>query len=341
MRVPIRQVPAGRARLMRSGALATVLGIGAVLGLPPRTGNLWSQAAPCARYRDARERFARLAALDGPEVNPDCRSMLLDQGAASDSAVLLLHGMTNCPLQFKAFGTELQRRGHNVLIPRIPRNGMADRRSSELGRLTTHELRRFSDEVVDIACGLGRRVTVLGLSAGGTLASWMAQERAELARAVIVAPFFGISTLALFYQALIRNASLRIPNIMLDDAAEEVALKPAHTYIRKATRSFGTLMLMAEYVLRQARRRPPAAAEVVLISNAADIVVNRQLIEVLAERWRQHDAGRIGRFEFGATEQLGHDLIDPLQQTARVDYVYPILMEYVEQEPENHYGRPS
>jgi esterase/lipase len=256
--------------------------------------------------------------------------MVLDQGTASESAVVLLHGMTNCPLQFKAFGKELQRRGHNVLIPRLPRNGLADRRTSELGRLTTRELAAFGDEVADIAGGLGRRVIVLGLSAGGTLATWMAQERADLARVVIVAPFYGISTLAPAYQAAIRNACLRVPNIMIDDAVVEVERKPAHTYIRKATRSFGAMMLMAEYVLRRSRRCAPAAEDVLLISNAADTVVNRRLIEVLAERWRRHDAGRIRRFEFGAAEQLSHDLIDPLQPTARTEYVYPILMEYIE-----------
>lgn len=327
---PNQALPVHRRNVARNSGLAVFLGLGALLGLPPRTGRLQSHGAPCAGFAEARERFARLAALDGPEVNPVCRSMLLDQGGAADSAVVLLHGMTNCPLQFKAFGEALQQRGHNVLIPRLPRNGLADRRTAELGRLNVAELVAFSDEVVDIACGLGRRVTVLGLSAGGTLAAWMAQERADVARAVIVAPFFGISTLALVYQAMIRNACLRIPNIMIDDNPEEAARKPAHSYIRKATRSFGAMMLTAEYVLRQAQRRPPSAGDVVLIANAADFVVNRQLIDLLAERWKLHDPSRVTQFDFSADDKLGHDVIDPLQPFARVEYVYPILMDYVE-----------
>lgn len=326
---PVRQVRAPLARTTGLG-LAALLGLGAVLALPPRINGLQSRRNPTGSYAEARTRFERLAARDGAEVNPVCRSMLFEHGATTESAVVLLHGMTNCPLQFKAFGAELHQRGHTVLVPRLPRNGLSDRRTAELGRLTAAECTTFSDEIVDIAAGFGRRITVLGLSAGGTLAAWIAQERSEVARTVVVAPFFGISTFAPAYQALMRNAFLRLPNIMLDDGAEEVLRKPAHNYVRKATRSFGALMVTGEYVLRAARRSPPATSEVVLVSNAADVVVNRELIALLAERWRQHAPGRVSQFEFAASDGLAHDIIDPLQPTARVEYVYPILMEYID-----------
>lgn len=314
----------------RTISLAFLFGAAAILAMPPRTGHLRTRGRPSTSYAEACERFAALAALDGPEVNAQCGSRLLDHGAPTESVVVLLHGMTSCPVQFNVFGEQLHQRGHTVLIPRLPRNGMADRRTAELGRLQPAELVAFGDEVVDIACGLGKRVIVLGLSAGGTVAAWIAQERSEVARTMMIAPFLGISTLPLLRQAVIRNTLLRIPNIMVDDKSEEAARKPEYNYIRKALRSFGVMMLVGEYVLRESRRRPPASGEVVMVTNDADTVVNRQLIDQLTQRWQTHDHQRIIPFSFSTDDNLAHDMIDPRQPTARIDYVYPLLIQYLE-----------
>ncbi|NWF78652.1 MAG: alpha/beta fold hydrolase [Chloroflexi bacterium] len=320
----------GRRWLYLIGGAGFALGVGAVLGLPPRTHHIRPAARPTSAYDEARARFAALCACDDASVLPACRSYLLDHGGPTDSVVLLLHGMTSCPLQFDALSRQLHAAGHTVLVPRLPRNGLADRRTDALGGLRAAEMAAFGDEAVDIAAGLGRRVTVFGLSAGGLVAAWIAQHRPETARVIIAAPFLGISSFAMPYQALLRNVLVRMPNLMIEDAPDEAAAKPGYNYVRKATRSLGELMLLGECVLREARRTPPAAGEIVLVNNAADIVINHQLVALLAKRWRSHGQARVDEYVFSAEEQLGHDIIDPRQKTANPDLVYPIMQQLIE-----------
>lgn len=320
----------GRRRLYLAGGVGLALGLGAALGLPPRTGHLRPRPRPLAAYEAALARFEALRARDDGRVHAACHSALLGHGGPTESAVVLLHGLTNCPLQFDAFGRRLHAAGHTVLVPRLPRNGLADRRTTALGGLRAAELAALGDEAVDIAAGLGRRVTVFGLSAGGLVAAWVAQHRPEAARVIIAAPFLGVSSFALPYQALIRNLLVRMPNLMLEDSARELAEKPSHNYVRKSSRSLGELMLLGECVLREARRTPPAAGEVVLVNNPADFVINHQLVALLARRWRAHGRTPVDEYVFSAEEQLGHDIIDPLQRAAKPELVYPVLQQLIE-----------
>jgi pimeloyl-ACP methyl ester carboxylesterase len=320
--------PRRRLSIVGGVGLAAALGLGAALTWPPRTGHIRSTARPAGTYDEALERFAELHARDDATINPNCRSQLLGHGGPTASVVLLLHGMTNCPIQFAQFGQLLYDAGHTVMIPRLPRNGLADRRTNALGRLRAAELAACGDETLDIALGLGKRVTVLGLSAGGLIAAFLAQHRPELARAIVVAPALGVRNYALPYQAALRNAFLRVPNLMLDDAAEAVAVKPVQNYVRSATRSLGELMLLGESVLRSARHDPPAVSDIILVTNGADTVISNAMVALLAERWRRH--GHVEQFEFSADKQLPHDLIDPQQPAGRPDLVYPILQQMIE-----------
>ena len=131
--------------------------------------------------------------MEGPELNPVCRSILLTHGLRTERAVVFFHGYTNCPQQFSELGKIFYDMGYNVLIPRLPRHGLADRKVENLSPLKAEELRDCADISVDIACGLGQKVYVAGLSAGGTLSAWIAQNRSEVTRAVLIAPALGFS----------------------------------------------------------------------------------------------------------------------------------------------------
>jgi len=70
---------------------------------------------------------------------------------------------------------------------------MADRKVENLSPLKAEELRDCADTSVDLASGLGQKVYVAGLSAGGTLAAWIAQNRGQVTRAVLIALALGLT----------------------------------------------------------------------------------------------------------------------------------------------------
>lgn len=283
---------------------------------------------PAADYQSALDKFAQLQLLDGDAVNTVCRSRLLAHNAKAPRAVVLLHGITNCPEQYAELAPELYRRGYNVLVPRIPRNGLADRMTDELGRLTAGEMRAFADMVVDIAAGLGERVTVMGLSGGGVIAAWMAQFRREVDTALVLAPAIGIvpsPALTVANRALM-HALLRLPNLM----TRRVALHDngiPHTYVGFATRGLGAMMRLGFITLDTARRHPPRARRIVVVVNENDRAISNALALALARRWKRHSPDVVDIYRFPASLGLLHDLIDPQQKGQQTERVYPVLLD--------------
>ncbi len=289
--------------------------------------------APAQNYTEALTKLAALEALDGSDVNPVCRSRSLTHGAMTDRAIVLLHGMTNCPQQFHTFAQLLFERGYNVLIPRENHNGLEDRDTKALGSLTLDELTTFCDRVADIAQGLGRRVTVLGISAGAVMAAWLAQFRADIDAAMVIAPSLGILPNlppvinGPANQAVISILSV-LPNIMTQSFRPFTA-GPPQGYRGFATRGLAAIMRQGRQVMRAAEKAPPAARKVLMVLNHADPAVNNRMSERLVELWRAQGA-QVATHYFPVSDKLGHDIIDPQQPDQRVDLVYPILLDLLD-----------
>lgn len=311
------------------GACAT-LGACAVALLPLSTSNLTSHPQPSSQYADALARFEQVRVQNGCAVNPVCHSRLLTHGKTMNHVVILLHGVTNCPQQFVALGQLLFDRGANVLIPRMPHNGLANRMTHDLQNLRASELAAFTDTLVDIAAGLGKRITIVGLSAGGILAAWAAQHRSEITRAVIVAPSFAILRMSPLPQRLVQNLFVRLPPISRVDAAKVALRKPTHTALRNNTRSTGEIMRLGLATERAARVAPPVARSVVVVTNAADVTVDNTVTAQIVEHWRARGHSGIDTYAFHRDAHLPHDLIDPDQPGGCVDCVYPVLLDLIE-----------
>lgn len=288
--------------------------------------------APARDYAEALTGLAALEALDGSDVQSVCRSQALLHGALTDHAIVLLHGMTNCPQQFHAFAPLLFARGYNVLIPRETRNGLEDRDTNALASLTLDELTSFSDRVADIAQGLGRRVTVMGISAGGVMAAWLAQFRSDIAAAMVIAPSLGI--LPNLPRAINGPANRAVagifnalPNLMTQRLRPFTA-GPPQGYRGFATRGLGAIMRQGQVVLNAAKTTPPATRHLLMVLNRNDPAVNNTMAEELVAAWRAQGAP-VATHYFAASDKLIHDIIDPEQPDQRVDYVYPILLDLI------------
>jgi carboxylesterase len=291
--------------------------------------DLQSHSDPAVSYSDALRRVEALRAADDTAVNPLCRLRLMDHGHRTGRVVVLFHGLTNCPQQFDAFGQRLYERGANVLIARLPHHGLADRMTADLGRLRAAELVGFGDRVVDIARGLGDSVTVSGLSVGGTLAAWVAQQRRDVDRVVVIAPVFGVHQVPVLLTGLAARLAMMLPDRLIwwNDQQRAKLSGPPYCYPRFSTRALGETLRLGFAVAEQARRAPPAAASVVVVTVENDEGVRNESAAAVEALWQRRAPAAVGAFQYAESLGVRHDMIDPLQPYAKVDVSYPPLLE--------------
>ena len=67
-----------------------------------------------------------------------------------------------------------------------------------------------------------------------------------------------------------------------------------------------------------------------VVFNANDISVNNELTMDVVNIWQAHGA-RLSTYEFEASLELGHDLIDSAEPDQKIEIVYPRLVDLVSQ----------
>ena len=97
----------------------------------------------------------RIQARDDESINPVCRTALYTHGHATDLAVVLFHGFTNCPAQYALMAQQLHAKGANVLVWRYPEHGDRNRMTTRLEGLSADRLTVASNEAVDAASAVG------------------------------------------------------------------------------------------------------------------------------------------------------------------------------------------
>ncbi|MDQ2864906.1 MAG: alpha/beta fold hydrolase [Candidatus Eremiobacteraeota bacterium] len=241
---------------------------------------------------------------------------------------MLLHGLSSTPEQFARFAGDLHQRGHNVIVPRLPRHGHRNRLSEALSLLTAEELRAAVLQSVDAAFELGDEVTVAGFSLGGLLATWVAQHE-SVRRVVAIAPFFGVSWLPNRFMPPLSTLMLRMPNRFhwwhpfLRDRQ-----MPAHGYPRYATHAVAHAFGIARDVLQSASQ-PLAAGEIVFVTNARETAVNNGAVRRLASMLGAVSGTRVSEVVLRDTP-FTHDIVEPLRSPAVADKVYPRLLALIE-----------
>lgn len=313
-------------------ALLILLVVLAVLFTPWNTAGLDSHPQPVTSYDEAMQRIQALRHREGDALNPVCRLQALTHGQKVENAVVLVHGYTNCPKQFEAFGKTLFDQGYNVLIAPLPRHGLADRMNTVQEHLMAEELVAYADAMVDIAQGLGERVTMGGLSTGGLLAAWAAQHRRDLDQAIVMSPAFGLAAIPRLLTAPVANLFQVIPNFYQWWNPEDQGKSPPfHAYPRYSTRALGQLLRLSFATLADVRRAAPVTPSIVVVTNGADVSVDSGVIADYVETLRRHNVPDLRTYEFPAALGIDHDFVDPDQKTQRVDIVYPKLLELIAQ----------
>ena len=288
--------------------------------------------APSRSYQESLSRIAALRSQDGSEIADYCHAIVLTHGRKTEHAVVMYHGYTNCPRQYEKLAGMFFERGYNVYVPRIPYHGSRDLLTQETGQLTAEELTHVCQDSLDIAQGLGNRVTVLGLSMGGVMASWSAQFRPDAAAAVIIVPSFAWYFLPGMIRPIIRLSRV-FPDMYLwwDPFKREKRKAPYSMYHKFSTRGVGEVFRMGLAVLEKSRRKAPGSRSMIVMTNEMDIAVDERITRDLIARWRRHGA-HVEHYIFPRKLKMEHDIIDPLHPYEQTDIVYKKIFEMIERQ---------
>jgi len=265
-------------------------------------------------------------ALDGDEILPEAKTALLEHGARTPLAVVLLHGYTNNPAQYAELAPLIFARGANVFVPRMPEHGDRDRMTTRIAGLTATQLLASVAAALDAAAGLGERVAVLGISMGGVLAAHAAQFRA-VDLAVPVAPSFALLELPYPASKLAARVLGVLPNMFLWwDPRDRAHHRPATAYPRYSTRALAETLAVADDVRAASRRQAPRAGRIATVVNRSDPAVNNEVTEAIAHEWEGWLPGGVDVIELRGLP-VNHDIVDPQNPLARTGLVYPRLLQ--------------
>jgi len=290
-------------------------------------------ATATGAYATSLERIRELQAREAadPRINPDCATIILEHGQRAPRSIVCMHGITSSPVQFRDLGVLFFERGYNVVIPRMPRHGYRDRLTRDHARLTVPEYLGYVTEALEIGRGLGEHLSLVGLSVSGVLTAWSAQTRADLDLAVAIAPAFAPHGVPVRLIPALIQLMRRLPNLFVSwDFRTPVPLAPGCSYPRFATHALAEAFRLGADVLQAASHAAPAARSILVVTNPGDRAVNDPATRAVVRQWRKRASTKVHEYVFGPELSNIHDIIGPYQPNARVDYVYPILLDLVD-----------
>jgi pimeloyl-ACP methyl ester carboxylesterase len=306
-------------------AVSGLICISLVAFIPLHTSTLVSRPRVLQSY------VAAFAAAEGQQRSDDSvaalggRSIVRVRGHATARSIVLLHGFTNSPHQFDSLADLFYREGDNVYVPRLPHHAERGGRAAALAGLTAEALRDAADRAVDIGRGLGDSVIVIGLSGGGTMAAWIAQNRAYVSRVIIIAPLIAVSHVPRALEVPTVGVAIRFPDITHADPRDD---RQPDRELGWSTHGVGQILRLGLAARRESMVAPPSTHDIRILLNANDRTISRSAVLALGRRWLQHGAS-VEVFELPDSLGLPHDVIDPRQQVRRTDVVYPVVLALV------------
>lgn len=263
-----------------------------------------------------------------------CITKLLSHDVQTEHVIVLLHGFTTCPEQFHDLGKQYFEAGDNVLIPRIPFHGLTDRMTDALKNLTAETLAAFGDRVINIAHGLGKKVSVMGISASGTLICWLAQNRSDIDFAFAIAPLFGLAFVPPAFTSLFERIALFLPNFYVWWDPRTKAENPYsiyYAYPGYPSRALFEIMRLGMITRAQAEKSAPVAKNVVILVNEAEPAVSNAEIAKLVRLWKSRGATNVSESYFEKEMKLPHDLITPGTPNLPIELIHPRLVGTVKE----------
>lgn len=307
-----------------------------------RTGGLFRYTAlsltkydshpnPVGSYIEAKQRFESKLASEN-DFYEGSHSFLLTHGYMTRKVIAFAHGFPNSPAPFKELAAEFFNRGYNVLALTMPYCGLADRMNTEQVKVRAEDFMRYGDQVVDIARGLGDRITVAGISAGGLVTPWAAQQRADIDLAVLISPGLGLKAIPRFWTPFMSWALRILPNWYIwEDPKLKENVPRLYNYVRVPSKVVGQILRLGLAVKAMARQAAPVAGSIAVVTNLNDPGIDNVAVDKVTDLWRTRRAKDVQAYQFPKELGLGHDIIDVNDPQMDVGVVYPKLLELIDQ----------
>jgi len=289
-----------------------------------------SNPHPVADYTEAVRRVESKISSE-TDFYEGSHSFLLTHGHSTAKVIIFVHGFPSSPAPFKELAAQFYDRGYNVLAMAMPYCGLADRMNTEQEKMRAEDFTRYGDEVVDIAKGLGDRITMAGISAGGLVTAWVAQQRKDVDLAVLISPGLGLKAIPRFWTPFMSWALRVLPNWYIwEDPAKKENAPRLYNYVRFPSKVVGQVLRLARAVNALARQAAPAAGSIVVITNLNDPDIDSVAVDQVTNLWRLRRGEDVQSYQFPAELGLGHDIIDVKDPHMNVAVVYPKLLELID-----------
>jgi esterase/lipase len=268
------------------------------------------------------------------EVDSQCQDQLYDHGQKTKKSILIYHGFTSCPKQFQELGKEFYKLGYNVYIPRLSYHGLSDKLNSKFENLSSRDLSNDVKSSLEIALGIGEEVDVVGISAGGVLASWTGINSVKVKNVEVIAPMYAPSGYKTWSMYGVSNYIALKPNEYRwwnDNIKEKVTQGPLHAYPRYSSKAANAFLRISNQVYKDLSTRTTNNSKsdknFVLVTLQNHKAVSNETANDITNLVDQKTYFNITKYEFGTNLDLDHDVIDPFQPKAKTQIVYPKLIE--------------
>jgi pimeloyl-ACP methyl ester carboxylesterase len=292
-----------------------------------------STPSPAASFEEALAKFENLRRDESSRpLRPEGASRLFHHGQKTGRVFVLLHGLTNCPEQFVPLAKILHAKGANVVLPRARLAGFADRLNNDQGHQTAQDLIDQAAVGLDIASGLGDRVTLIGLSGSAVAAGWVAQNRDGIHDVMLIAPFFGMYGVPPSVIDVTAVTLSRLPNFYQwwDASKKENLPGPLYAYPRFGTHCMADTIQLSRDVRANLNSKPLLAKRLIFLTTASDRGANNQLTNEIAAQLKAREGEKVITYEFPESLGIPHDMIDPAQPGANTNLSYSKILELVE-----------
>lgn len=268
---------------------------------------------------------------EGLHLRKNGGSLFVPADGEAKGTVVLYHGFTAAPWQYKEMADKLHHEGFNVYAPRMPGHGLADAsgKPSAAEMPETDEQKIWDDfarQTTKDAAELGVPVHAVGLSGGANVALRAAEECSEVESVTTMAPFLGSGVSGVLFPVLniIDVVTFGLFGNLLDKLPR--FKKPQTEEMPKTEGTWGNALAM----YRVGTQVKSVEVPLQVITTEGDPLSGARQARKLLKNSRHGQ--NIGWYHFGAEDHVKHPMVSPRENSnpEAVSLIQNIVTRFVE-----------